>query len=91
MNGSFCGFARRKIVQLRSDGSTRTANDTSAALRMAVSSVWVPKSLDNTVDLDLTFKVEREKIVLKSRASVAIDGDEGAASMSVLSLGISIC
>ena len=52
INSSF----RRKTVQLRTDGSS---------MKSAVTSIWGPKSLDNIVDLDLSFEVETEKSVLR--------------------------
>ncbi|KJA16758.1 hypothetical protein HYPSUDRAFT_147287 [Hypholoma sublateritium FD-334 SS-4] len=33
--------------------------------RESVTALWGPKSLDNIVDVDITFEVEREKVVLK--------------------------
>ncbi|KAG6812580.1 hypothetical protein H0H92_002048 [Tricholoma furcatifolium] len=47
----------QKTVQLRTSGAS-----TSRAL---VSELWGPKALDNVVDLDLTFEVDRDKTSLK--------------------------
>ncbi|KAG5635395.1 hypothetical protein H0H81_011417 [Sphagnurus paluster] len=60
----------QKTVQLRTSGATST--------RSSVSALWGPKALDNIVDLDLTFQVDRDKISLKrvqSHTDLAADTD----------------
>ncbi|KAF8968485.1 histidine kinase-like ATPase, partial [Flammula alnicola] len=46
-----------KSVQIKTLGSPSS--------RASVTALWGPKSLDNIVDMDLTFEVEREKVALK--------------------------
>ncbi|KAJ7690397.1 hypothetical protein B0H17DRAFT_1011617 [Mycena rosella] len=47
----------QKSVQIRTPGTP--------SLRESVSALWGPKALDNVVDLDVSFSVERDKIALK--------------------------
>ncbi|KAI0263552.1 hypothetical protein BC834DRAFT_886174 [Gloeopeniophorella convolvens] len=47
----------KKAVQLRTDGSP--------SLRAAVGALWGPKQLENLVELDLSFEVVPEKVVLR--------------------------
>ncbi|KAI0049102.1 DNA mismatch repair protein MutL [Auriscalpium vulgare] len=49
----------RKAVQLRTDGTM--------SLAASVSSLWGPKTMENLVDLDLTFDVVTEASVLRRR------------------------
>ncbi|KAI0092222.1 hypothetical protein BDY19DRAFT_884632 [Irpex rosettiformis] len=55
----------KKSVQLRTDGSP--------SIRSSVSSLWGPKTLDNLVELDLSFKVETEKSVLRRQGLLPSD------------------
>lgn len=50
---------------MRTDGSPST--------RASISALWGPKTLENLVDLDITFNVETERAVLRRRGIV--DGD----------------
>ncbi|KAJ6550886.1 DNA mismatch repair protein [Mycena vulgaris] len=47
----------QKSIQIRTPGTP--------ALRESVSALWGPKALDNIVDLDLNFAVERDKVAVK--------------------------
>lgn len=47
----------QKSVQLRTTGASSS--------RASVSALWGPKALDNLVDLDLSFEVERDRTALK--------------------------
>ncbi|KAI0764133.1 DNA mismatch repair protein MutL [Irpex lacteus] len=47
----------KKSVQLRTDGSS--------SVRASVSALWGPKTLENLVELDLSFDVETEKAILR--------------------------
>ncbi|KAJ7279405.1 histidine kinase-like ATPase [Mycena rebaudengoi] len=64
----------QKSVQIRTPGIP--------SLRASVSSLWGPKALDNIVDLDLSFVVERDKIAMKR----APDSDDGAIAVVVRGL-----
>ncbi|KAJ7078992.1 hypothetical protein C8R43DRAFT_351185 [Mycena crocata] len=55
----------QKTVPIRTPGTS--------SLRESVSALWGPKSLDNVVDLELSFSVERDKLALKR----APDSDNG--------------
>ncbi|KAF5376466.1 hypothetical protein D9615_008594 [Tricholomella constricta] len=58
----------QKTVQLRTSGASST--------RASVSALWGPKALDNMVDLDLTFEVDRDKTSLR-RLQGHADTDAG--------------
>lgn len=47
----------QKTVQLRTAGTSSS--------RTVVTELWGPRALDNIVDLDLSFEVDRDKISLK--------------------------
>ncbi|KAJ7753591.1 histidine kinase-like ATPase [Mycena maculata] len=51
------GHVEQKSVQIRTPGTP--------SLRESVSALWGPKALDDVVDLDLSFLVERDKVALK--------------------------
>jgi DNA mismatch repair protein PMS2 len=50
---------RKKTTQLRTDGAT--------SVRASVGALWGPKQLENLVNLNLSFKVVPEKVVLRRR------------------------
>ncbi|KAJ6632243.1 hypothetical protein B0H10DRAFT_1976681 [Mycena sp. CBHHK59/15] len=56
----------QKSVQIRTQGTP--------SLRASVLALWGPKALDNIIDLDLSFLVERDKIAMK-RAPDSDNGD----------------
>ncbi|RDB21677.1 Mismatch repair endonuclease PMS2 [Hypsizygus marmoreus] len=61
----------QKTVQLRTSGASST--------RTAVSALWGPKALDNLVDLEVAFDVERDRgavrRVLQSQSALSADAD----------------
>ena len=59
-------YRRKKSVQLRTDGSP--------SIRSSVSALWGPKTLENLVELDLSFDVEIQKSVLRRRGMLPSDG-----------------
>lgn len=52
-------ISRKKTAQLRTDGAT--------SVRASVGALWGPKQLENLVDLNLSFEVVPEKVVLRRR------------------------
>ncbi|KAF5376411.1 hypothetical protein D9615_008588 [Tricholomella constricta] len=58
----------QETVQLHTSGASST--------RASVSALWGPKALDNMVDLDLTFEVDRDKTSLR-RLQGHADADAG--------------
>ena len=50
-------FVSQRSVQLQTAGASSS--------RASVSALWGPKALDNLVDLDLSFEVERDNTALK--------------------------
>lgn len=63
-----------------------------SSVRAAVTALWGNKALDNVVDLDLTFDVERDKHATKRLAALQPDQDNTnmalAASLSVFVKGL---
>ncbi|PCH42834.1 DNA mismatch repair protein MutL [Wolfiporia cocos MD-104 SS10] len=57
----------KKTIHIRTDGTR--------SLRSSVSALWGPRALEHLVELDLCFRVETEKAVLRRRASVLTDGE----------------
>ncbi|KAF9496861.1 DNA mismatch repair protein MutL [Pleurotus eryngii] len=73
-----------KSVQLRTNAAS--------SVRAAVTALWGNKALDDVVDLDLTFDVERDKRATKRLAALQPDQDNtdmaSAASLSVFVKGL---
>ncbi|KAF8063172.1 DNA mismatch repair protein MutL, partial [Lyophyllum atratum] len=67
-----------KTVQLRTSGASST--------RASVSALWGPKALDNIVDLDLTFEVEKDKTSLRRIQTDTTPGDADPVTVSVKGL-----
>ncbi|GLB42573.1 putative DNA mismatch repair protein MutL [Lyophyllum shimeji] len=67
----------QKNVQLRTSGASST--------RAAVSALWGKKALDNIVDLDLTFEVEREKGSLRRLQTI---GDAAPADLEPVTVTV---
>ncbi|KAG6329254.1 hypothetical protein ID866_9834 [Astraeus odoratus] len=65
----------RKSIQLKTDGTP--------SVRSSVQALWGARSLDNIVDLDLSFDVETEKAVLRRQSK-----DNPDQEMHVLALGL---